>query len=94
MKKPGSTLREFRRQYPMHIFVWCAPTNSAISSVIAVVGSMVYVTGRNSAMAIVAERPGSAPKMMPTNTPTNMSAMPIGVRTVPKPTQEGLAIST
>ena len=36
-------------------------------------------------MAMVADRPGSAPNTMPTATPTNMSMMPMGVNTVAKP---------
>ena len=36
-------------------------------------------------MAMVAERPGSAPNTMPTATPMSIRKMPVGVRTVAKP---------
>ena len=41
MKKPGSTLREFRRQYPMHIFVWCGMLFLLLFSLIPMLGLVI-----------------------------------------------------
>lgn len=41
MKQPSPTLREFRRQYPMHIFVWCGMLFLLLFSLIPMLGLVI-----------------------------------------------------
>ncbi|MNV93070.1 hypothetical protein D3C71_1877170 [compost metagenome] len=62
-----------------------APMNSATSSDRPACGPMVKVSGRHRATAMVADRPGTAPKTMPTATPITISSMMLSEKTAPKP---------
>ena len=62
-----------------------APMNSATSSDRPACGPMVKVSGRHRATAMVADRPGTAPKTIPMATPTAISIMMFSEKTAPKP---------
>ena len=62
-----------------------APMNSATSSDNPACGPMVNVRGRHRATAMVAERPGTAPKTIPTATPIAINIMIFSENTAPKP---------
>ena len=59
-----------------------APTYMAQSRAKAKLLSMLYVSGVNSAIAMVAEMPGRAPARSPTVTPISMGKNRVGFRMV------------
>ena len=55
-----------------------APTYMATSNTNAATGSIVNVSGKASAISIVPVNPGTAPTVMPRNTPSNVSPNNVG----------------
>ena len=54
------------------------PIYNAIRTEIPCVAAILYVTGRNMAMAMVAVSPGIQPKMIPTKVPMNTQTIQMG----------------
>ena len=63
------------------------PMYSPTSSARPMVGSMLKVMGKNSTTAMVAERPGIEPKIMPSMVPAQIRARQAGLNTLPMATE-------
>ena len=86
-EEPGTLMRMAEIKLPE-----TPPMYRAINRAKALYWGRPKVTGRNRAMAMAAERPGTQPKMMPTTTPTIIKSTLVTVKRLAKAVANKAAI--